>query len=71
MSEMPQNEGGSSTVRNILLVLAGIYIIASVIFVVQIFSRIDDLERKQTAAQEELARKIADGESQSREGRRN
>jgi len=66
MSEMPQNEGGSSTVRNILLVLAGIYIIASVVFVVQIFSRIDDLERKQAAAQEELARKIADGESQSR-----
>ena len=25
MSEMPQNEGGSSIVRNILLVLAGIY----------------------------------------------
>ena len=66
MSEMPQNEGGSSIVRNILLVLAGIYIIASVVFVVQIFSRIDDLERKQTAAQEELTRKIADSESQSR-----
>ena len=66
MSEMPQNEGGSSIVRNILLVLAGIYIIASVVFVVQIFSRIDDLERKQAAAQEELTRKIADSESQSR-----
>ena len=66
MSEIPQNEGGSSTVRNILLVLAGIYIIASVVFVVQVFSRIDDLERKQVAAQEELARKMADSESQTR-----
>ena len=66
MSEISQNEGGSSTVRNILLVLAGIYIIASVVFVVQVFSRIDDLERKQVAAQEELARKIADSESQTR-----
>src|SRR5438874_3344853 len=66
MSEMPQNEGGSAIVRNILLVLAGIYIIASVVSVVQIFSRIDDLERKQAAAQEELARKLADSERQTR-----
>src|SRR5947209_16403962 len=66
MSEIPQNEGGSSTVRNILLVLAGIYIIASVVFVVQVFSRIDDLERKQVAAQEELSGNIAESESQTR-----
>ena len=66
MSEIPQNEGRSSTLRNILLALAGIYIAATVVFVVMAFNRIDDLERKQTASQEELARKIADSESQTR-----
>jgi uncharacterized protein (DUF3084 family) len=66
MSEIPQSEGGSSNIRNILLVLAGIYIVASVVFVVMAFSRIDDLERKQTASQEELGRKVADSESQTR-----
>lgn len=66
MSEIPQGEGGSSTVRKILLVLAGIYIVASVVFVVMAFNRIDDLERRQAASQEELARKVADSESQTR-----
>src|SRR5947208_2221681 len=46
--------------------MAEIYLCESVIFVVQAFSSIDDMERKQEATQEELARKIADSESQTR-----
>jgi chromosome segregation ATPase len=37
-----------------------------VIFVVTAFNKIDDLERKQVASQEELARKVADSEGQTR-----
>ena len=65
MSEMPESTPASSTVRNIILALAGIYIIASVVFVVQLFGRIDDLERKQAASQEELGKKIAEFNSQN------
>jgi hypothetical protein len=66
MSEGPQREGTSTTVRNILLILAGIYIIASIVFVIQAFSRIDDLEHQQAAKQQELLRKIDENNSQNR-----
>jgi hypothetical protein len=66
MSEIPEHEGGSPVVRNILLAMAGIYIIASVIFVVMAFNRIDDLERKQSAALEEMTRKLDETSSQNR-----
>jgi len=62
MSETPQDAGGSPLVRNILLVLAGIYIVISAIFLVQAFSRIDDLGRKQEA----LMKKIDDSNTQNR-----
>ncbi|HLJ27587.1 MAG TPA: hypothetical protein VKY85_12825 [Candidatus Angelobacter sp.] len=62
MSEAPQNESGSPMVRNILLMLAAIYIVASVIFLVQAFNRIDDLGRKQEA----LMKKIDDSNNQNR-----
>ena len=54
MSETPQHEGGNPMVRNILLALAGIYIIASIVFMERAFSRIDDIERQQSAKQEEI-----------------
>jgi hypothetical protein len=66
MSEEPQREGASPMVRNILLGLAGIYIIASIVFVVQAFNRIDDLERKQAGQQQELLKKIEESISQNR-----
>ena len=53
-------------VRNILLALAGIYIIASIVFMERAFSRLDDVERQQAAKQEEILKKIDDSNNQNR-----
>src|SRR5205807_10371829 len=71
MSETPQQEiissssGGSSLVRNLLLAVGGIFIVVVVIFMIQVYSRFDDFERKQVASQEVLAKKIAESNSQN------
>ena len=64
MSEMPQNEGGSAIVRNILMVVAAIYMVGSVVFMVQANNRISDMEKRQVQGQKELAKKIDDNHSQ-------
>src|SRR5262249_17253625 len=64
MSDEPT--GSSPIVRNILLALGGIYVVASVVFGVMAFTRIDDLERKQATRQDELAKKIEDNNNQNR-----
>jgi chromosome segregation ATPase len=66
MSDGPLNEGGSPVVRNILLAVAVIYMIGSVIFMVQAQNRISDLEKQQTAVHKELAKKIEDSNGQMR-----
>src|SRR5215469_9147628 len=66
MSEDFEPAGGSSIVRNILLVIVGIYIVASAVFLVMAFNRIGDLESKQNARLEELTKKIDDSTSQNR-----
>ena len=64
MSDEPA--GSSPIVRNILLALAVIYVVASVVFGVIAFNRIDDLERKQAARQDELTKRIEDTNNQNR-----
>lgn len=64
MSDVPQNDGGSPVVRTILMVVAVVYLVGSVIFMIQAQSRIGDLERKQTAQHEELAKKMTDSNAQ-------
>lgn len=66
MPDGAQPEGGSPTVRNILLILGAVYIVVSVIFGVMAFSRIDELERKQNAKEEELLKKVEESNSQNR-----
>jgi uncharacterized protein (DUF3084 family) len=66
MSEVPQNESMSPIARNILLSLAGIYIVASLVFLVMAFNRIDDLQKKQVATEQQLAKKIDDSANESR-----
>ena len=66
MSDMPQNEGGSAIVRNILMVVAAIYMVGSVVFMVQANNRISDMEKRQVQGQKELAKKIDDNNSQLR-----
>lgn len=58
MSDGPHDDGGNPVVRNILLAVAVIYMIGSVIFMVQAQNRISDLEQRQTAGNKELAKKI-------------
>lgn len=66
MSETAPNEPGSSLVRNILLILAVLCIIASVYFHVQAFNRIEDMQKKQAAADQDLMKKIDENNSRNR-----
>jgi hypothetical protein len=65
MSEVPQNDG-NSVVRTILMVVAGVFVIGSVIFMVQAQIRISDMEKKQAAAQEEILKKMTETNAQTR-----
>jgi len=65
MSEMPQNDG-NSVVRTILMVVAAVFVVGSVIFMVQAQIRISDMEKKQAAAQEEILKKIAENSATTR-----
>lgn len=66
MSVGPHDDGGNPVVRNILLAVAVVYMIGSLIFMVQAQSRISDLEQKQAAGQKQLAKKIEDSNGQTR-----
>ena len=64
MSDVPQNESGSTVVRTILMVAAVVYLVGSVIFMVQAQIRISDMEKKQAAAQAEILKKMTDSNAQ-------
>ncbi len=66
MSDGPHDDGANPVVRNILLAVAVVYMIGSVIFMVQAQNRISDLEQRQAAGHKELARKIEDSNGQTR-----
>ena len=66
MSEVPQGDSGSSTVRIILMVVAVVFMIGSIIFMVQAQSRIAELEQHQIAAQKDTAQKFDDHDSKTR-----
>ena len=66
MSEVPQGESESSTVRIILMVVAVVFMIGSIVFMVQAQSRIADLEQHQLAAQKDVAQKLDDLGSKTR-----
>jgi chromosome segregation ATPase len=65
MSDAPQNDG-NPVVRTILMVVAVVYVIGSVIFMVQAQNRIGDMEKRQAAAQEEIVKKMTDSTAQTR-----
>lgn len=64
MSDVPQNESGSPVVRTILMVAAVVYLVGSVIFMVQAQIRISDMEKKQAASQAEILKKMTDSNAQ-------
>lgn len=66
MSDMPHNDGGSPVVRYILMGAAVVYMVGSVIFMVQAQIRLTDMEKQETAARTELAKKLDDSSSQMR-----
>lgn len=63
---MPQNDGGSSLVRYILIIAATAYMVGSVIFMVQAQNRITDMEKREIAEQKDLAKKMDDNNAQIR-----
>ena len=66
MSEAPQDDSGNSTVRIILMVVGVVFMIGSIIFMVQAQSRIAELEQHQLAAQKDMAQKFDDLGSKTR-----
>jgi chromosome segregation ATPase len=66
MSDMPQNDGGSAVVRYMLMGAAVVYMIGSVIFMVQAQNRISDMEKQQIVAERDMAKKVDDATSQMR-----
>src|SRR5579884_3296270 len=64
MADMPQNDGGSPVVRNILMVIGLLYVIGSVVFMVQAQNRINDMEKRQSASEQELLKKMTDSTGQ-------
>jgi hypothetical protein len=64
MSDIPQSDNGNPLVRNILMVVAVIFVIGSVIFMVQAQNRLTDMENRQKAALNEMAKKMDDSNGQ-------
>jgi hypothetical protein len=56
MSDTPQNEGGNSMVRTILMVAVVVYMIGSAIFMVMAQIHLSDLERAQIDSQKAMAK---------------
>jgi hypothetical protein len=56
MSDMPQNDGGNSMVRTILMVAVVVYMIGSAVFMVMAQIHLGDLEKAQSESQKTLAR---------------
>src|SRR6478672_562402 len=63
MSDVP-HDGGNPVVRNILMVAAVVYLIGTVIFMVMAQGRMNDMEKKQAAAQAELTKKMTESNAQ-------
>jgi chromosome segregation ATPase len=64
MADVPQNDGGSPVVRNILMVVGLLYVIGSVVFMVQAQNRLGDMEKRQAASEQELLKKMTDSNAQ-------
>ena len=65
MPESPQNDG-NPMVRTILMVVAVMFMIGTVVFMVLAQGRITDLEKKQAANEQELLKKMTDSNAQMR-----
>jgi hypothetical protein len=70
MSEIPPSTGETSMTSKILMAAGGIYVVASIVLMVMLFGRIDDLKKDQAASQatlqKELQHKISENNIQTR-----
>ncbi|HJX82762.1 MAG TPA: hypothetical protein VJ723_00300 [Candidatus Angelobacter sp.] len=70
MSEVPPNTGETSMIGKIVMAAAGIYVVVSIVLMVMLFGRIDDLKKDQAASQatlqKELQHKISENNTQTR-----
>src|SRR4029077_14763134 len=65
MFEASQNDR-NPVVRTILMVVAVVYLIGSVIFMVLAQIRINDMEKRQAAGEQEIVKKMTDSNAQMR-----
>jgi chromosome segregation ATPase len=65
MSEISEREG-NPVVRTMVIVVAVVFMIGTVVFMVLAQGRINDLEKKQAAAEQELNKKLNDANAQVR-----
>jgi chromosome segregation ATPase len=65
MSDVSQNEG-SPVVRILLMAVAVVFMIGSILFMVLAQGRMNDLEKKQAAAEQDIAKKLNDSNAQLR-----
>jgi chromosome segregation ATPase len=66
MSEVSPNTGETSTLSKILMAAGGIYVVVSIVLMVMLFGRIDDLKKDQATLQKDADHKIAESSSQTR-----
>ena len=66
MSDIPQNEGGSPILRNVLFMILGAFIVGVIVFGFHATSRIDDLERKQATLEEKVTNDIKKSDLETR-----
>ncbi len=65
-TQQQQHEtGGSPMARNIFIAIGGVFVVILIIFMIHVYGRFDDLERKQAANQDVVAKKIAELTSQN------
>lgn len=65
IQQQQHESGGSPMARNIFIAIGGLFVVILIIFMVHVYGRFDDLERKQAANQEVVAKKIAELTSQN------
>jgi len=66
MSDIPHSDSGSPLVRNILMGVGVVFVIGSVIFMVQAQNRLNDMENRQKAALNDISKKMDDSNGQLR-----
>src|SRR5258708_12449680 len=66
MSEVSPSASGPTLMSKILMAVGAIYVLASVVMMVVIFGKLEDMSKQQAATQASLEKKIAENNAQTR-----